>query len=127
MNNNFNPGPPKAHRPAPTVFCYICGRQFGTKSIDIHEPQCLRKWEAENNKLPKAQRRPLPVKPEVQMKGGKIDVEAMNEAAWEASQAAQVKCDNCGRTFNPDRLAVHQRSCRPDNPQKPVKGKEHKA
>jgi hypothetical protein len=23
------------------VICYICGRKYGTKSIDIHEPQCL--------------------------------------------------------------------------------------
>lgn len=26
---------------APTLVCYICGRDFGTRSISIHEPQCL--------------------------------------------------------------------------------------
>ncbi|MPC61207.1 Zinc finger protein 474 [Portunus trituberculatus] len=26
---------------APTLVCYICGREFGTRSISIHEPQCL--------------------------------------------------------------------------------------
>ena len=46
-----------------TVVCYICGREFGSKSISIHEPQCLEKWKNENNKLPKERRRPLPKKP----------------------------------------------------------------
>jgi hypothetical protein len=44
--------------------CYICGREFGTKSLPIHEPQCLEKWKIENNKLPKERRRPMPRKPE---------------------------------------------------------------
>ena len=48
-----------------TVICYICGREFGTKSISIHEPQCLEKWKIQNNQLPKEQRRPIPKKPEI--------------------------------------------------------------
>ena len=35
------------------VSCYICGRDFGTKSISIHIPNCIKKWEAEQKKLPK--------------------------------------------------------------------------
>ena len=50
-------------RPAPTIVCYICGREFGSKSIGIHEPQCLKKWHNENSQLPKGQRRAGPVKP----------------------------------------------------------------
>uniref|UniRef100_A0A6I8MZR9 Zinc finger protein 474 n=2 Tax=Ornithorhynchus anatinus TaxID=9258 RepID=A0A6I8MZR9_ORNAN len=46
------------------VFCYICGRAYGTKSISIHEPQCLQKWHAENNALPKKLQKPEPQKPE---------------------------------------------------------------
>ena len=46
------------------VFCYICGRQFTDASLPIHEPQCLRKWEIQNNKLPPSQRQPYPKKPE---------------------------------------------------------------
>ena len=26
------------------VMCYICGREFGTKSIDIHIKSCTKKW-----------------------------------------------------------------------------------
>ncbi|XP_046549879.1 zinc finger protein 474-like [Haliotis rubra] len=112
--------PPPISKPAViqkprTVVCYICGREFGTKSISIHEPQCMKKWHIENDKLPPNMRRPKPKKPEVRSIGGKgaYDIEAMNQAAWESAQAALVPCDNCGRTFNPDRLFVHQRSCRP--------------
>ncbi|XP_028661829.1 zinc finger protein 474-like isoform X1 [Erpetoichthys calabaricus] len=97
-----------------TVICYICGREFGTKSIDIHEPQCLKKWHIENNKLPKNMQRTEPKKPEVRAIAatGSYDIAAMNEAAWQSSQAQLVPCDICGRTFLPDRLIVHQRACK---------------
>ena len=36
------------------VSCYICGRDFGTKSISIHIPNCIKKWESEQKRLPKA-------------------------------------------------------------------------
>lgn len=108
-------GPPKeAEFSGPRfVLCYICGRQFGSKSIDIHEPQCLEKWKVENDKLPPGQKRPLPRKPEVLNAGGKFDVNAMDEAAWQSAQANLVPCPHCGRTFNPDRLPVHLRACKP--------------
>ena len=31
--------------------CYICGRQFGTKSLPIHEKACLKKFEQEQAQL----------------------------------------------------------------------------
>ena len=46
--------PPRFH------VCYICGREFGSKSISIHEPKCLEKWHMENHKLPKHLRRKEP-------------------------------------------------------------------
>lgn len=49
----------------PTVVCYICGREFGTVSIGIHEPQCLKKWRLENDSLPPNLQREEPRKPEV--------------------------------------------------------------
>jgi hypothetical protein len=48
----------------PIVYCYICGKMFGTHSIAIHEPQCLEKWRLENEKLPPHQRRSEPIKPQ---------------------------------------------------------------
>ncbi|KAK2150536.1 hypothetical protein LSH36_401g00063 [Paralvinella palmiformis] len=111
-----NTGPSVPAGKPPAVYCYICGRQFGTKSITIHEPQCLKKWRVENEKLPPETRRPEPVKPEIRAlpgKGGGYNMDAVNEAAWKAAQSNLAPCPNCGRTFLPDRLLVHQRSCRP--------------
>ncbi|XP_068103160.1 zinc finger protein 475 isoform X2 [Hyperolius riggenbachi] len=102
-------------KPPPTVICYICGREFGSKSISIHEPQCLKKWHLENDKLPKNMQRPEPKKPEVRPIGakGSYDIVAINEAAWQSAQSQLVACDICGRTFLSDRLLIHQRSCKP--------------
>lgn len=44
----------------------------------------------------------------------------MNEAAWQSAQAQLIPCQNCGRKFAPDRLPVHQRSCKPKPGQTPV-------
>ncbi|XP_073480783.1 zinc finger protein 475 isoform X1 [Aquarana catesbeiana] len=106
---------PPATKAPPTVVCYICGREFGTKSIGIHEPQCLKKWHLENDRLPKNLQRPEPKKPEVRTIGakGSYDLVALNEAAWHSAQSQLVACDICERTFLPDRLLVHQRSCKP--------------
>lgn len=42
--------------------CYLCGRQFGSQSIAIHEPKCLEKWNRENDQLPPhLRRKPPPV------------------------------------------------------------------
>ncbi|NWY51940.1 ZN474 protein, partial [Chionis minor] len=102
-------------RRPPAVICYICGREYGSKSISIHEPQCLKKWRQENDMLPKHLRSPEPKKPEVspiQAKGF-YDLDSLNEAAWISAQNQLVPCDICGRTFLPDRLIVHQQSCKP--------------
>lgn len=99
-----------------TVVCYICGREFGSSSVTIHEPQCLKKWQAENANLPKGQRRKPPTRPEMLPSvgnGNNNDLERFNEAAYKSAQGQLLPCENCGRTFQPDRLPVHQRSCKP--------------
>ncbi|XP_018426609.1 PREDICTED: zinc finger protein 474-like [Nanorana parkeri] len=114
-NEELKNDKPPAIKAPPTVVCYICGREFGTKSISIHEPQCLKKWHLENDRLPKNLQRPEPKKPEVRTIGakGSYDLVALNEASWQSAQSQLVACDICGRTFLPDRLLVHQRSCKP--------------
>ena len=109
--------PPPQRKPK-TVVCFICGREFGTKSISIHEPQCLKKWEIENIRLPKHLQRPPPTKPDIlpTLSGNsENDLERRNQLAFESSQKQQVPCGNCGRTFFPDRLEVHMRSCKQSN------------
>lgn len=97
-------------RPAFRV-CYICGREFGSHSIAIHEPKCLEKWHIENNQLPKHLRRPEPKKPEI-LSGGSYTLAEENEAAYYSAQAQFLPCRKCGRTFFPDRLPVHERVCK---------------
>ena len=88
--------------------CHLCGRQFGTTSLGIHLKACKQRWEREHGK-------PAP-EPEVEMPLGA----PMGSKQWEQfNEAAQQKfntdtlqaCPNCGRTFLPDRLPVHLRSC----------------
>ena len=108
------------------VICYLCGRKYGTKSITIHEPQCLKKWHLENNKLPKKLQRKPPVKPAAyDALGsigtyGRVDLEKVNEAAFQSAQEQLIPCNVCGRTFLPDRLQVHQRSCTASNPARSI-------
>ncbi|KAJ8973808.1 hypothetical protein NQ317_014511 [Molorchus minor] len=97
----------------PLFPCYICGRMFTVSSIYIHEPQCLKKWKVENDKLPPNKRRPQPLKPDIKFtRDGKIDFELTNEANWQSHLGQLVPCRNCSRTFNPDRVEVHERSCK---------------
>lgn len=91
--------------------CYICGKEFGSQSLPIHEPKCLEKWHIENSKLPKHLRRAPPVKPQA-LSGKFSSIAAENEAAAQSFQAQLQPCQNCGRTFLPDRLLVHQKSCK---------------
>ncbi|KER31555.1 hypothetical protein T265_02199 [Opisthorchis viverrini] len=97
-----------------TVICYICGREYGTKSISIHEPQCLEKWHRQNELLPKHMRQKTPEKPKELLTtgAGTYDLKSYNETAWEAARSNLAPCSNCGRRFNPDRLPVHERICK---------------
>ncbi|TGZ60562.1 hypothetical protein CRM22_008498 [Opisthorchis felineus] len=110
----------------PFVVCYICGREFGSASIGIHEPQCLKKWYQQNDLRPKEERLPPPVKPEAFMRpsAGNAGVNStelgpvassFDEAAAMAASANLAPCPKCGRTFNPERLAKHKSVCKPNN------------
>ncbi|XP_024942699.1 uncharacterized protein LOC107269633 isoform X2 [Cephus cinctus] len=101
-----------------TITCYLCGRDFGTRSIVIHEPQCLKKWHQENEKLPPNYRRNVPQKPDISIIGnsGK-DIAASHRAAMaEANRQVHlsqlIPCKRCGRSFVADRISVHERCCR---------------
>ncbi|XP_069942460.1 A disintegrin and metalloproteinase with thrombospondin motifs 14-like isoform X4 [Cherax quadricarinatus] len=86
---------------APTMVCYICGRGFGSKSLSIHQPQCLEKWKRENDSLAKNLRRPLPKEPDHPM-----TQEEWNEFAWNSSQT--VAAEDWAR-FLPQTNMTHPR------------------
>ena len=35
------------------LMCYICGREYGTKSLEIHLKTCKQKWDNEQAQKPK--------------------------------------------------------------------------
>lgn len=92
-----------------TIICYLCGREYGTKSIDIHEKQCIEKWEKTNKALPKEQRKPRPQKPIAidnstenptsnHKPVGSQSMQDYNDAAFAAySENARYECETCGR------------------------------
>jgi len=45
------PKPPGALRPK-ALMCYICGREYGTTSLEIHLKTCKKKWDIEQEKKP---------------------------------------------------------------------------
>jgi hypothetical protein len=52
--------------------------------------------------------------------GASYSLDEINDAAYEASKAQLVPCDNCGRRFAADRIQVHQRSCKPGHAAKVI-------
>jgi hypothetical protein len=44
---------------------------------------------------------------------GNVDCQATMDAIWQEHLKSLVPCSlGCGRTFNPDRVAVHERGCK---------------
>jgi len=109
--------PPKEIKKPKSLMCYICGREFGTASLEIHLKSCKKKWEDEEAKKPKAQRRPVPSPPQNfdDIVAGRVKPDQMenynNDAFKNYNEKALVPCPNCARTFLPDRLDVHLKSC----------------
>ena len=95
---------------ANTVYCHVCGRKYTIHSIDIHLPQCEQLWKDRARKLAPEKRKPVPQMPDKNYK--KLPLNKRNEMALKVwNDASLEKCQYCGRTFFPDRLEVHLRSC----------------
>ena len=76
--------------------CHLCGRQFGSASLEIHQRTCRLRFEREHGRAA----------PEAPAGGD-------NEAATHAFEAEVMEgCPHCARTFLPGRLEVHLRSCK---------------
>ena len=57
---NLNWKSPSEIQKPKALVCYICGREFGTNSLEIHLKACKRKWEAAEAQKPARERKPLP-------------------------------------------------------------------
>lgn len=62
MTDSSAPSTPSSIGRPPAIECYICGKLFGSKSIKIHETQCLKKWNIENESLPRDKQSPPPTR-----------------------------------------------------------------
>ncbi|XP_028912194.1 zinc finger protein 474 isoform X2 [Ornithorhynchus anatinus] len=93
--------------------CYICGKEFGSRSLSAHESQCLEKWHTENNKLPRHLRRPVPQKPEGAGGTDTASEQDSDEAAFQKSLPQLLACENCNRTFLSEQFPGHQKTCQP--------------
>lgn len=91
--------------------CHLCGREFGTASLQIHMKACAKKYEREKGK-------PAPPAPEMlKNMGGDRPISQMewnqyNEEANAVHETEKERCPDCGRSFaDKERLAKHMRSC----------------
>ena len=138
--DTHRPAHPRAGNTAmqkPTVVCYICGREYGTHSISIHEPQCLKKFHAQNDLLPIEERLPVPKKKnpvarvllreeveevvvagipqrlhmDAEMESQEEKLQRYLESCYADFERELVPCKKCGRTFAPARHRKHESSC----------------
>lgn len=104
------------------LICPLCGREYGTASLEIHMKSCRQKFELQQRDLPKNMRKSADkiiaayqannARMAQSCGGGGYNFDQLNDQAFDAyNKEALVACSNCGRTFLPDRLIVHQRSC----------------
>ena len=127
--------PVKQLGPGPkTRVCYICGRQYGLSSYEIHLKQCKELWIAREAQKDPKDRKKLPEDPALRLatkdsevsvnqveSPQKLDLEELNKAASEAFNTVSLDtCAFCGRSFLPEKLLIHNRSCTADNPARKV-------
>jgi hypothetical protein len=111
----------------PGLNWYICGRKYGTASLQIHLKSCKKQFIEEQKRLPKNMRRKLP---QNSIDFDNLKCKGMNEAAMDQynneafkqfNEEALVPWGKCGRTFLPDRLVVHLRSWKGPTSKTPMK------
>lgn len=118
-NNTSNNYRAKGQRPQMHM-CPLCGREYGSLSLDIHMKTCVIKFDKAQEDLPKNKRRSAEsiIQKYNQTKigintNGNYNLDAINNQMFNIyNKEALVPCERCGRTFLPDRLIVHLRSCK---------------
>lgn len=120
-----------------TRMCYICGRQYGLSSFEIHIKQCRELWIAREALKIKSERKPVPKDPCAGGGGGGgggggcdglqdtlnnkgtsgMNLEEINRMASETFNTVSLsQCEHCGRSFLHEKLVIHNRSCTAEKP-----------
>jgi hypothetical protein len=107
--------------------CYICGRQTLLAGFNHHVEGCSKLYLQREALKPPRERRPLPADPMLSMGVGfdsplnvGNNLDQINALSQQAYNATLSVCQFCGRKFIPEKLAIHNRSCRADNPARRV-------
>jgi hypothetical protein len=129
MNDSFENSPQKKVGSGPkTRVCYVCGRQYGLHSFEIHLKQCKELWIAREAEKDPRERKKLPEDPMLRFSAGggsegsspmptAKELEEINKLSTVAfNTEALDTCAYCGRTFLPEKLVIHNRSCTAENP-----------
>lgn len=116
--------------------CYICGRPTLLPGFENHVIQCKALFEKREAQKPVKERRPCPTDPMIAYRGGGgggggysstedylYEANRASQKAWEATLSV---CEHCGRSFLPDKLSIHQRSCTAQNPARRVDASLHR-
>ncbi|KAG0581725.1 hypothetical protein KC19_3G003800 [Ceratodon purpureus] len=105
------------------LICYLCGREYGSRSLNIHIPQCQKKWLLEEEKKPRNERRPLPPRPNAEKairNGGAQAFDSFNVEAFAAFEQTLQQCPYCQRRFEAKSYLRHQKGCTAAKPAKPA-------
>jgi zinc-finger of a C2HC-type len=100
--------------------CYLCGQQYGSKSLPIHVPQCQEKWVKKEETKSKADRRRLPACPldldePLPLNGD--DIDAFNMRMFDIYNGVSLcQCVHCGRSFNSEAFERHKKLCTAETP-----------
>eukprot|EP00210_Caulerpa_lentillifera_P002406 g2307.t1 len=106
-------------------YCYLCGRQYGNRSLLIHIPRCQKLWEERESLKPRKQdRKPLPdlppfIKdfPNITLPTDPAEVKEFNDTMYEYwDRFSLYVCQICGRSFKEESFEKHQKVCTPENP-----------
>eukprot|EP00770_Monocercomonoides_exilis_P013580 MONOS_13527.1-p1 / transcript=MONOS_13527.1 / gene=MONOS_13527 / organism=Monocercomonoides_exilis_PA203 / gene_product=unspecified product / transcript_product=unspecified product / location=Mono_scaffold00840:6584-7311(-) / protein_length=189 / sequence_SO=supercontig / SO=protein_coding / is_pseudo=false len=101
--------------------CGICGREYGTASIERHLKQCLEQFGNDQKHVPEYARRPVPDLDELlkeieEIKAdGKItqaEIDEQRENAMKTYKEGLAECPNCHRTFESEVLTKHMKGCK---------------
>ncbi|CAD8144403.1 unnamed protein product [Paramecium octaurelia] len=121
-NLNYLNGGGFAVRPK-SLLCTICGREFGTASLEIHQKTCIKKYQNDLINMDPGHRQQMPTtqqvlqklnqEKQVRQQGGTKVGQKSQQMLYEQPQQvmALVGCRKCGRRFNPDRIRKHESVC----------------
>ena len=114
-------GAPSGPAQKPRAYtCYLCGQQYGSRSLPIHIPQCQDKWAQKEAQKPKRERRappPCPFDVDAPLPRDAAGIDDFNARMFEVYNGASLcQCTHCGRSFHEEAFARHAKMCTAETP-----------